>query len=212
MKIRKIEIAILCGLLVAILAGCVSGFSAFAAQCGDIRGEVLRLHILANSNSRADQALKLKVRDKLLSESEKLFGRASSKAQAEAVVKKNLAAIRETAQEEVRREGYSYPIRVELTNMYFTTRTYGNLTMPAGRYDALRITIGSAQGHNWWCVMFPSLCLPSAETNDEALGTFSSGQQKIIKGSDRTNIKVEFWALETFEQAEDFFHNLFHSK
>ena len=87
--------------------------------------------------------------------------------QAEALTEQNLQDIQKVAQEEVYRQGYDYPVKVELTNMHFNTRVYETVTLPAGEYDALRVSIGEAQGHNWWCVMFPPMCLPAAEESKE---------------------------------------------
>ncbi|MDR3643912.1 MAG: stage II sporulation protein R [Clostridia bacterium] len=204
MKIRKIEIAVICGLIIAILAGSISGFSAFAAQCSDVRQEVFRLHILANSDSTQDQALKLKVRDKLLDASTTLFGKADSKQQVIATVKAHLGEIQSIAQKEVNREGYSYKVNAQVVNMYFTTRTYNNVTLPAGWYDALRITIGKGQGHNWWCVMFPPLCLPAAEKGTQFNDVFG-GRQAIFEGYSKPDIKIEFKIVEWIESIKEFF-------
>lgn len=209
MKLKRIEKAILCGFLITVITATASGFSAFAQQCDDIRGRVLRLHILANSDSSADQALKLKVRDKILACSGELFGNAPNKAQAEAQAKANLAKIQQVAQDEVKAEGYSYPVKAMLTNMYFTTRTYGDVTLPAGDYDAVRVTIGSAQGHNWWCVLFPPLCLPAAQgqstkklsdvLNGDEVGVVTSGSQTTV---------IKFKVVEWYESARNFFSSL----
>ena len=156
---KKIEVALVIGLAFSIF---LSSFTSFAKDCDEIRSESLRLHILANSDSEADQALKIKVRDKILERSPELFLPARSKAQAKDSIAHELPRIAETAREEVLRAGYDYPVKAELVNMYFETRAYGGLSMPAGRYDAVRVTIGSADGENWWCVLFPPLCIPAA--------------------------------------------------
>src|ERR1035437_7414998 len=117
---KRIEKAILCGLVIAIIVAIFTDCSAFAQQCDEIRGSVLRLHILANSDSISDQNLKLKVRDKILSDSSELFTTASNKQTAISDVKNNLDKIKAKAQNEVYSEGYNYPVNVELVNMYFT--------------------------------------------------------------------------------------------
>ena len=121
---------------------------------------MLRLHILANSDSIDDQALKLKVRDKVLAQTEALFrSQPENAADAEQLVAEHLETLEQTAQQLVWDEGYSYAVKAQLVEMPFDDRTYGEWTMPAGDYEALRITIGEAAGQNWWCVMYPSLCV-----------------------------------------------------
>ena len=169
MKWRTAEKAICLGLILAVLVS----FTGFATQCEDIPDRVLRLHILANSDSEEDQALKLKVRDRIVTESAGLFDQVTDRESARAVVEKNMDALREAAQDEVYRQGYSYPVSMELTHMYFTTRVYGETALPAGYYEALRVTIGAGAGHNWWCVIFPAMCLPVAEESQELDGVLN---------------------------------------
>ena len=106
--------------------------------------------VLANSDSQEDQALKLKVRDRVLEYSEGLFQNAQTREEAEALAAAHLQELCQAAQDEVYRQGYDYPVKAEITNMFFDTREYETVTLPAGCYDALRITIGEAEGHNWW--------------------------------------------------------------
>jgi len=156
---KKIEIALVIGLVLSIF---LTSFTSFAKDCDEIRSASLRLHILANSDSEVDQALKLKVRDRILEQSPDLFLPARSKAQAKQAVERELPQIENAAREEILRAGYDYPVKAELVNMYFETKTYDGLILPAGRYDAVRVYIGSARGENWWCVLFPPLCIPAA--------------------------------------------------
>ena len=118
-------------------------------------------------HSDADQALKLKVRDKVLSYTAELFRDAPDKETSMQAVGQHLREIAEVACDEVRANGYDYPVKAEITRMYFSTRHYDGYTLPAGMYDALRLSIGKAEGHNWWCVMYPSLCLSSATEREE---------------------------------------------
>ena len=98
-----------------------------------------------------------------------MFKNAQDKTSAESAVRDNLQAIADTAYAEVLKNGFDYPVKAEVTRMYFTTRYYGNYTLPSGMYDALRISLGKAEGHNWWCVMYPSICLSAAtEREDKA--------------------------------------------
>lgn len=172
----------------------------FQAECKEISNEVLRFHILANSDSNSDQLLKLKVRDKVLEYSENIFDKATSKLEAESLVKEKLNDITKVAQNEVFANGYNYSVKTELVNMYFTTRYYDNFTMPAGKYDAIRITIGNGKGHNWWCVMYPSLCLStSMDSKEKAEKTFTDNQCEIIENSENENIEYKFKIVEVFQ-------------
>ena len=170
----------------------------FRAACADLQNDVFRLHILANSDSDADQALKLKVRDRVLSYTEELFSRAKSREEAESLVADRLQSIANVAADEIADNGYSYPVRAEITNMYFTTRHYEDYTLPSGCYDALRLTIGSGEGHNWWCVMFPSLCISSASDRDgRAKEALSEREYDVVKDEKR---EYKFFFAEVFEK------------
>ena len=131
----------------------------FQAECEQISEEVFRLHILANSDSAEDQALKLKVRDALLEYTDMLFDKAADSDEAENIARENLKTLQTVAQNVVYENGYDYKVNAQVVKMYFNTRYYDNYTMPAGIYDALRITVGDGKGHNWWCVMYPSICI-----------------------------------------------------
>lgn len=170
----------------------------FQAECADISDEVFRLHILANSDNEEDQNLKLKVRDRVLEYSETLFKNAGSKEEAESIISDNLQNISNTAYAEVLDNGYDYKVKAEITNMYFTTRYYENYTLPSGMYDALRITIGSGKGHNWWCVMYPSICISTEEEQDKkAKEVFDTTQYDIVKNE---KYQYKFKVVEIFEK------------
>ena len=170
----------------------------FQAECADISDEVFRLHILANSDNEEDQNLKLKVRDRVLEYTETLFKNAGSKEEAESIISDNLQNISNVAYAEVIDNGYDYKVKAEITNMYFTTRYYENYTLPSGMYDALRITIGSGNGHNWWCVMYPSICISSEEEQDKkAKEVFDTTQYDIVKNE---KYQYKFKVVEIFEK------------
>ena len=175
----------------------------FQAACSDISDSVFRLHILANSDSEADQNLKLKVRDRLLEYSQTLFEQAKSKEEAESLIAAHLQELADVASSEIAHNGFEYPVRAEITRMYFTTRHYENYTLPSGTYDALRITIGKGKGHNWWCVMFPSLCINTDVDGDrktkEALGEQEYG---VVKNEKR---EYKFFIVELFEKIRSSF-------
>ena len=175
----------------------------FRTECKEISNEVFRLHILANSDEDYDQQLKLKVRDKVLIYTESLFESAQSKEEAENLISNNLQDICNTAQKEVTDNGYDYSVTAQITKMYFTTRTYESYTLPSGMYDALRITIGSGEGHNWWCVMYPSICISSEESKDEAAKeTFNDSQYDIVKNE---KYEYKFKIVEIFEKICSYF-------
>lgn len=120
--------------------------------------EVVRLHVLANSDAEADQALKLQVRDAILAEMPTLFQGAHSQTDALQIVRRHLPALRRIAQRTIARAGYVYSVKATVGTFEFPDRTYGDVTLPAGPYEALRLEIGEAKGANWWCVLFPPLC------------------------------------------------------
>ena len=175
----------------------------FQAACSEISDSVFRLHILANSDSEADQNLKLKVRDRLLEYSQTLFQKAKTKEEAEMLIANRLQELADVASSEIAQNGFEYPVRAEIIRMYFTTRHYENYTLPSGTYDALRITIGEGKGHNWWCVMFPSLCINTDVDGDrktkEALGEQEYG---VVKNEKR---EYKFFIVELFEKIRSSF-------
>lgn len=141
---------------------CLLSLCGFTAACEDISDRVLRLHILANSDSEEDQTLKLKVRDAILEETDGLLDGVISTEYARQALQEALPRIEKAAARCLRLNGSDDSVAVELCEMYFTTRQYDAVTMPAGVYDALRVTIGEGKGHNWWCVVFPPMCLSGA--------------------------------------------------
>ena len=148
------------GRLLLFLAGLFAAVLLFsqAAAAGRIEDKVLRLHVIANSDSEEDQALKLKVRDQVLNTLKPLLATAENRISSEAIVRAHLSEIEAAARETAWKEKPGESVRAELTNTRFPEKTYGDCTFPAGNYDALRIIIGDAKGKNWWCVLFPSLC------------------------------------------------------
>lgn len=123
-----------------------------------ISEKIIRLHVLANSDEESDQALKLKVKDAVVEEFGKVFASAGNKVDAEKLIEENFDNIRKVALNVIREEGYDYDVHVYLKECMFPTKVYKDLTFPAGMYEALRIDIGTAEGKNWWCVMYPPLC------------------------------------------------------
>lgn len=182
----------------AFLLTVIISLCSFESSCRQISSQVLRLHVIANSDSRDDQALKLRVRDRILVCCEDILKNAGKKSTAERKIADNLNELRFAAQEEIRKNGYSYPVRLELAETDFPTRTYGNVTLPAGKYNAVRVIIGSGKGKNWWCVMFPPLCL-SAAKKQTGLSDVLNSQELALTESD-PKYEVRFWFIEKLEQ------------
>lgn len=157
---KRMELAMLIGLICAIFLGSTA---AFAETCTDLQNRVVRLHILANSDGEADQALKLRVRDAVLEASGDLFSTPCTTEEAKALALGELPQLEAVGQAVVEEAGYDYPVRAELVEMYFSTRHYENFDLPAGEYTAVRMTIGSGAGRNWWCVLYPPMCVQVAQ-------------------------------------------------
>lgn len=138
----------------------VEAKAAFTQQ--KLAGEVLRFHVLANSDSKEDQALKMKVKEEVISYMKEKLPNAKSAEDMKRWTGRHEKDLEAVAKQVIQREGYSYPVRANLTVDYFPDKTYGDITFPAGRYEALRIEIGDAKGQNWWCVLYPNLCFIDA--------------------------------------------------
>ena len=165
---KRLELALLIGLLAALIWGM---WSIRSQQV--LADKVVRLHILANSDSEEDQALKLQVRDAVLERAEEILERAHDRSVAEEDLREALPELREIALETVASQGYDYDVTAELTDAAFPTREYDGFTLPAGEYLALRLVIGAGEGHNWWCVVFPPLCAQT--TTDVAQTAMAAG-------------------------------------
>ena len=170
---KKIDIALLIGIILAIV---LSNLKVFAQNYDNLKTDVVRLHILANSDSDEDQALKLKVRDKILETGKELFDGSKSVEETERIIKEEMPEFKKTAEQVIADNGYDYSVNCELVNMYFDERIYDEFTLPAGNYDAFRITIGKAEGHNWWCVLYPSLCFV-----DDTYGIVTEEKKEDLK-------------------------------
>ncbi len=167
----------------------------------DLSDGIVRLHILANSDAAEDQVLKLKVRDRLLTEAKK-----SSKPLTDSEIQKVCEA-------EIKENGYSYTAKIERGRFYFPQKTYENLTLPAGDYNAVRIVIGEGNGQNWWCVMYPPLCFTESSTgrlDEKALASLKSAVSpesfSMICESDTIAIKPSFKLVELWNELKASFH------
>ena len=143
----------------------------------DLKNHLIRFHIRANSDSHTDQACKLKVRDAVIADISPMMNGARTKEEAFGILKKQKQRIKNTAQEILKKEGIDQIVKVHFTQEIFPEKSYGQYTFPAGVYDAVRIDLGAAKGHNWWCVMFPDLCV----TKDDKVRINNTARQKMEK-------------------------------
>lgn len=172
----------------------------FARTCTEIRSDVIRLHILANSDKTYDQELKLKVRDAVLKEGADIFSGNITKAEALKSISKQRNRLKKIAEKTIKENGYNYNVTIKLENEYFETRSYGEVTMPAGKYMAVRIIIGKGEGKNWWCVMFPPLCLPAAKGDTYVDTYFDKTEVKVVKAQPEyePRFKIVEWCEKLF--------------
>ena len=157
---RKAPVMLL-SLMIGLAAAVVWGGWALREQ-QELADKVVRLHILANSDSKEDQALKLQVRDVVLTRAEELLRASDGRSEAETMLREHLRELTQVAQTAVQEQGYGYSVRTELANTVFPTRAYEDFSLPAGNYLALRVIIGEGGVKNWWCVVFPPLCSQSS--------------------------------------------------
>ncbi|MCI7813016.1 MAG: stage II sporulation protein R [Robinsoniella sp.] len=167
-----------------------------------IAKEIIRFHVLANSDSEEDQALKMKVKEEVLKTLEVKLEDVSGVDETRKVIQEHLEEIKETAQNTVWEEGYDYPVTVTLGMYEFPTKMYGDCTFPAGMYEALRVCIGKAEGKNWWCVVFPNLCFADSihavlpEEEKEELKHVLTEQEYEFLFDGESKIKIRWWWAE----------------
>ena len=194
--LRIVELALLLGTAVFLL----TGTWALNTQ-RDLADRVVRLHVLANSDSEEDQALKLLVRDAVLERATALLEQTESRAEAEVLLRESLPELETIAEETVRANGYSYAVTAELEDTSFPTKEYDGFSLPAGEYLALRILIGEGAGQNWWCVVFPPLCTAaSADVPETALAAGFTEDQVGLMTEEDSGYVLKFKAVEWWEQ------------
>ena len=197
-RLRRWELALLLGLALAALLG-----ARLDGTQGALADKVLRLHVLANSDSQADQALKLRVRDAVLERAEGLLAGAGDRAEAEALLAARLPDLAAAGADAVGAAGYGYPVTVSLEDScWFPTRVYEDFALPAGRYTALRVEIGAGAGRNWWCVVFPPLCLGSvSETAEETAAQAGLTEREVaLLAGGEGEYQIKFRAVELVEE------------
>lgn len=198
-KIKIFELSLLIGFAIAA----VFSITGFASTCEEIRGDVLRLHVLANSDSGEDQQLKLLVRDALLEKGKNIFDGSVTKENAEEKIEKEKEALIKTAKKVIKENGFNYDVEITVTDEFFTTRTYENVTLPAGKYKAVRVLIGESAGQNWWCVMFPPLCIPTAQPDMNLF--FTEDEIKLVESDPR--YEPRFKIIEIYENIKNHFNS-----
>ena len=202
--VALVLIMILCG--AAFARGMQVEAKANAVQ-EKLSGEVFRFHVLANSDSKEDQELKMKVKEAVVDYMCENLSNAGNAAEAKAWAIRHKEELIRTAREVLQEEGCNDQITAEVVRCEFPDKTYGGITFPAGWYDALRIKIGKAQGHNWWCVAFPSLCLSatSEEFADKAAGAgFPDSLTGALDGEEK--YEVRFFLLDALGELEKFLY------
>lgn len=162
-----------------------------------LASQVIRLHVLANSDSEEDQALKLEVRDRVLETTSALLAGETEPQAAAVLLDQHLDDIAQTAAQEISAQGHDDRVEVRLEQTWFPTRQYQGISLPAGNYLALRVLIGAAEGHNWWCVVFPNLCLPAVSERALEASTLTPGQISLLQEEETSYVfrfkTLEFW-------------------
>ena len=174
--------------------------TALWAEATQVRlaSQVIRLHVLANSDSEEDQALKLEVRDRVLETTSALLAGETEPQAAAVLLDQHLGDIAQTAAQEISAQGHDDRVEVRLEQTWFPTRQYQGISLPAGNYLALRVLIGAAEGHNWWCVVFPNLCLPAVSERALEASTLTPGQISLLQ-EEKTSYVFRFKALELWQ-------------
>lgn len=173
----------------------------------DISNSIFRLHVIANSDSKEDQDLKYKVRDNLIKYMNNISSNCNTKKEAIDLVINYQNNFKQIALDTIKREGYDYTVNIEIGNFEFPTKQYGDISLPAGFYDALKVEIGEAKGHNWWCVMFPPLCFVDIssgvvpeESKEYLQDNMTEEEFALISDNSSSDIKFKFKILEFFNQ------------
>lgn len=199
-KFKIWEIALMFGLVVGL-------FSAMQvdAQRRQLSEHVIRLHVIANSDTPEDQALKLQVRDAVLAYLQTIYPQGASIDEARSVLSEHMPDVEAAGQAAVTQWGYDYPVSVSLTQCWFPTKEYEDFALPAGQYEALRVELGDASGQNWWCVAFPPLCVGAASaTVEDAVeaGLFTPDEAALITAEDEGYV-IKFRFMELLGQSQE---------
>lgn len=198
MSIKRKKIFLFSALIIIVSVCIITSCSLYMRDC--LSQKIVRLHVLANSNSELDQALKISVRDRILSEGRKIFSDTENAAECQKLLSQSLPLLEAAAADEIQKNGFDYPVKITNGNYYFPMKSYSSFALPAGNYDAVRVEIGAAEGENWWCVMFPPLCFVNGSAEEKALSTVLSPEE-IEFISAEGGISVKFKIADFFEQS-----------
>ncbi len=197
MKTRIFEFSVFAALFICIISSL-----SFDRDCEDIRQKLLRLHVIASGDTQKEQELKLKVRDAVLTAGADVFSENDNLSEALSKAEENLTKLQKTAENAVKENGYTYPVKLEVTECYFPTRVYENITLPAGKYNAVRVIIGEGEGKNWWCVMFPPMCLPAAKENEAELSdVLNEKSMNIVENGKKYEVRL--WIVEKWYELRE---------
>lgn len=185
----------------------ICAFSYVNAVSTNIESSIFRLHVIANSDSKEDQNLKYIVRDSILKYINQISKNANSKQEVIEIAQNNINTIKEIAQNTVYENGYNYNVNIKIGNFAFPTKKYGDISLPSGFYDALRVEIGSASGQNWWCVMFPPLCFVDVssgivpdESKEVLQENLSTEEYSLLSESENnSDMNFKFKIVEIFQ-------------
>ena len=195
------KICVLAGILLSLV---VTGLVVKAKELDmqkELAKEVFRFHVLANSDSDEDQALKMKVKEAIIAYMKQELPQSDSVDTTKQWAKANLEELQKVAQRVIAEEGYRYSVKAQVTICDFPDKTYGDITFPAGKYEALRVEIGAADGQNWWCVLFPQVCTDTATPADEKLAQvgFTPSQIRLLTKQEEPEYRVKFKIVELIE-------------
>ncbi len=195
MKKSIFEIALLLGLSLSLTVGALA-----KEEQTNISEELIRLHIVANSDSEFDQSVKLSARDEIVEYISELTKKCKNKEEATVLLKEHLDVLEEISDRVCKANGVSYSSSAKILNMHFPAREYDSFSLPAGRYDALRIELGTAEGQNWWCVLFPPLCIDAATCESKLKQADLSKNEVLLVTSDKPQYQLKFKILEVLNK------------
>jgi stage II sporulation protein R len=190
MKLKKWEIALICALALTFLCG-----TALAKEQEALSEKLIRIHVVANSDSDEDQTLKLQVRDRILEYLNTLLKGTADREKAVKIIESQMESIIDASEAVIHENGNGCQVTAQIMTEYFPTRAYDTFSLPAGKYISLRVVIGAGGGRNWWCVIFPPLCMTAAAADSEAFGELTDEQIRLIT-SDEPKYVIKFKSIE----------------
>ncbi|WP_315081497.1 stage II sporulation protein R [uncultured Clostridium sp.] len=166
----------------------------------EVKNSLIRFHVIANSDTNEDQSLKLKVRDEVINYLYPYLNKSDSLDESREIIKNNIEEVRSIAEKVIKENNYNYDVNIELSRENFPEKAYGNIVLPQGNYEAFRIIIGSGEGRNWWCVMFPPLCfVDESKAKIEYEKTQNKIKEEVNKKDSKDSIKIKFKVVEVID-------------